>query len=204
MRHQRYSQEFIAILGSLVVLSVFMLVFGVATPMAQTGQDDRCADYTEQAHGLCTAAVANGCFDGAESQACENLTRNWNERCGVCEGPAPWGAQCPCAADGTAVELNELFLQQEFDGSPVTDDCPDDPDNTSVFRVDSSLTDPVLAVAVGQFVGTDEFVCVYQLTDGGGQIIVFLIEFELQPGEVEACREDIRKLMAEFDDCPHP
>jgi len=39
---RKFHQGFIAILGSLVVLSVFMLVFGVTTPMAQTGQVTIC------------------------------------------------------------------------------------------------------------------------------------------------------------------
>jgi hypothetical protein len=60
------------IMGRLVVLSVFMLVFGATSTTAQTGQDERCADFTGQAHGLCTAAISNGCFDGVESRACEN------------------------------------------------------------------------------------------------------------------------------------
>src|SRR5215510_119618 len=86
----------IALAGCLVVLSMFLLVFGVPSTPAQTGQDARCAAYTGKAHGLCTAAVANGCFDGVQSPDCDDLTSNWNERCRGCDGPPPWAASCPC------------------------------------------------------------------------------------------------------------
>jgi hypothetical protein len=72
--NRKFHQRMITIVGHLVVLSVFMLVLGVTSTTAQTGQDERCSAYTGQAHGLCTAAVSEGCFDGVESQICDNLT----------------------------------------------------------------------------------------------------------------------------------
>ena len=66
-----------ALVGRLIVLSVCMLVFGVTSTRAQTGQDSRCAGYSGQAHGLCTAAVSEGCFDpGVQSPDCDALTAN--------------------------------------------------------------------------------------------------------------------------------
>ena len=119
---------------------------------------------------------------------------------GDTEGPC-----CPCAASGSAMELNELFLRQEFDGAPATDYCAADRGDTTVVRVDSpSFTDPLLIVGVGNQVGGDEFLCNYYLTDGEGQIILDVVQRDLQPREVESCREDIRKLIAELDDCPTP
>ena len=123
MRDQRYFPGFIAILGSLVVLSVFVLVFGTTTPMAQPGQDERCSEYAGQAKGLCTAAVANGCFDGEESQECEDLAANWNERCRRCEGEPPWVVEvvsCPCnfsAANLEAIGAHTAGATCIFGGS---------------------------------------------------------------------------------------
>ena len=115
------------------------------------------------------------------------------------------GLCCPCTASGSAIELNELFLRQEFDGAPATDYCSDAPSDTGVIRVDSpSVTDPLLLVGVGNFAGSDEILCIYYLTDKEVQSIINVTERDLQPGEVEACRKDIRKLIAELDDCPTP
>src|SRR5262245_51580833 len=85
-----------ALVGRLVVLSVCLFVGGVTSTTAQPAEDPRCAAFTGQAYGLCTAAVAAGCFVAQESQACDDLTRNWHERCRGCAGPAPWEVTCPC------------------------------------------------------------------------------------------------------------
>jgi hypothetical protein len=74
-------QGFIAIIGSLVVLSVFMLIVGATAAQAQTGQDPRCDGFTRQPFGLCVAAVSEGCFDSVESDACDDLTTNWTTHC---------------------------------------------------------------------------------------------------------------------------
>jgi len=105
--HRKFPHGRMAIVGRLVMLSVCMLVFGVMSTQAQTGQDSRCAGYSGQAHGLCTAAVANGCFDGVQSPDCDALTANWNERCRVCAGPAPWEG-CPC--DFSAAKASEIGI----------------------------------------------------------------------------------------------
>jgi hypothetical protein len=149
------------IVGRLVVLSVFMLVLGVPSTPAQTGQDERCSAFTRQAKGLCTAAVSEGCFDGVQSQECDELTTTWNKRYRDREGPAPW-AGCPCAeAVGSAVELNERFASMPIDGTLDTD-CFDVGTLTRVRRadVDGGLNAPFLRAEVGP--GTD---CEYSLRD---------------------------------------
>src|SRR5262245_7543425 len=107
-----------ALVGRVVVLSVCMLVCGVTSTPAQTGQDPRCANFSGQAQGLCTAAVAAGCFEGVQSPDCDALRTNWKEHCRVCDGAPPW--VCPCAdRAGSALELNSLFVAQVFDVGPV-------------------------------------------------------------------------------------
>jgi hypothetical protein len=87
----KFHQRLIAILGNLVVLSVFMLVFGATSTSAQPGKDPRCSEFTGQAYVLCTAAVSLGCFDGVESHTCDVMTTIWNERCRRCAGiGVPW------------------------------------------------------------------------------------------------------------------
>jgi hypothetical protein len=94
-------------MGSLVVLSGFMLLLLGATPaQAETGQDPRCDGYTGIAMGLCTAAVSEGCFDGVVSADCDDLTTNWTEHCSTCEEIPPW-IQCPC--NYSAEEITSLF-----------------------------------------------------------------------------------------------
>ena len=62
--NRKFHQGFIAIFGNIVVLSVFMIMFGATSTTAQTGQDERCSGYRGQAHGLCTAAVATDVLTG--------------------------------------------------------------------------------------------------------------------------------------------
>lgn len=162
----------IALVGRLVVLSVCMLVFGVTSTRAQTGQDARCANFSGQAKGLCTAAVAAGCFEGVQSPDCDALTANWNEHCHVCVGTPPWEAApvCPCAATGSALELNALFLTQEFAQAPVTNICRDDEVFTDVLRQDCGqvfCADPILQV----FVRADRGICRYVVTDASVTVI---------------------------------
>src|SRR5688500_16729413 len=94
--NRKFHQGFMAILGNIVVLSVFMLVLEATSTSAQPGEDPRCSDFTGQAYVLCTAAVSLGCFDGVESHACDVMTTIWNERCRRCAGiGAPWDARPP-------------------------------------------------------------------------------------------------------------
>jgi hypothetical protein len=124
------------IVGRLVVLSVCMLVIGVQSPPAQTGKDALCSEFTGQAHGLCTAAVANGCFDDDQSPACAVLTSTWNSGCRTCEGPAPWeeeAARCPCVAlFGSAADLFARYLAA-MGGDFAQCELVDDQHVTSVF-----------------------------------------------------------------------
>jgi len=117
-----------ALVGHLVMLSVCMLICGVPSTRAQTGQDARCAAFSGQAHGLCTAAVANGCFDGVQSPTCDDLTANWTERCRLCTGPAPWG--CPC--DFSAATAHDIGLTTE---AAQCESFPDAPEDILVFRI---------------------------------------------------------------------
>src|SRR5688500_14149449 len=127
--NRQVHQGMIAIVDRLVVLSVFMLVVGVTSTTAKTGQDERCADFTGKAKRLCMAAVSEGCFDGVDSQACNDLTTKWDERCRECEGTAPWEeeeAVCPCAEmAGSAVEVNAIFEDLSVEGE-ITSGCIDD------------------------------------------------------------------------------
>lgn len=124
MRYQRYRktlvpsnrrchQGMIAILGSLVVLSVFMLLLGATTAETQTGKDERCNGLTRQARGLCTAAVSEGCFDGEESDECDELTTNWMEHCSRCAevGVYPW------AVCGSAYARCVFVTSQTYTGN---------------------------------------------------------------------------------------
>jgi hypothetical protein len=115
--------------------------------------------------------------------------------------------KCPCAAIGRATKLNRIFMRQEFVGEPTTERCTDDGVETGVSRFDSEGTaesHAELGLVVYEDV-TDEYpaVCSYGVVRSNGTIYESGI-IDLQPGEVEACREDIRKLIAELDDCPTP
>jgi hypothetical protein len=183
------------IVGRLVVLSVFMLGLGVPSTPAQTGQDERCAAYRGQAHGLCTAAVAEGCFDGVQSPECDDLTANWRERCRPCIGGAPW-AGCPCAeAVGSAVDLNARFEGLPFEGA-INTGCIADEEVRFVqrFDVDGASGRPVLTVALG----ASSAGCAYVILDANGARLVDARRVNLDADEIEACREDIESLMAQL------
>lgn len=122
---------------------------------------------------------------------------------GHCDGE---GDPCPCAASGSAMKLNHRFLRQEFKRKPVTDHCWDDEGMTEILRYDSARggQPPVLSLSAIEASDEYESVCFYSVVDANEQVITEEILYDLQPGEVEACREDIRKLMAELDDCPTP
>jgi hypothetical protein len=150
-------------------------LLGVTSTTAQTGQDERCAAFTRQAHGLYLAAVSEGCFDGVESQACDDLTTNWIGRCRSCEGPAPWeggAAIGPCAAEvGSAVELNSVF-EGLGAGGTITASWSDAMDEEGDARgVAPGLMFRVNAVSVG---GLSGLACLYArqgpLAGGGGVV----------------------------------
>ena len=90
--NRKFHQGMIAILGSLVVLSVFMLLLGATTTETQTGRDERCNGWAGQVRALCMAAVSEGCFDGEESDECDALMTSWMEHCPQCAkvGVYPW------------------------------------------------------------------------------------------------------------------
>ena len=218
MRYQWYPQGFIAILDSLVVLSVFMLVFGATTPMAQTGQDERCSEYTRQAKGLCTAAVSEGCFGGEESQECDDLAANWNERCRNCEGEPPWlgPATCPCADEvkeqlGLEPSANALyikFLDEEIGDDPELFVSGCLVDNEEIrFTVVRQAGDDFrsLTLFVSAVGGPADRRCRYGLQ--GPSLTIFNSETQtnLSEAQIIACREDIQvvltQLNEEFEAC---
>jgi hypothetical protein len=106
-------QGFIAIIGSLVVLSVFMLIVGATAAQAQTGQDPRCDGFTRQPFGLCVAAVSEGCIDSVESDACDDLTTNWTTHCSRCGGTPPWTAACTPGAPGCGWSDGDLVTDSQ-------------------------------------------------------------------------------------------
>ena len=188
------------IVGRLVVLSVCMLVCGVTSTPAQTGQDPRCANFSGQAKGLCTAAVAAGCFEGVQSPDCDALTTNWNENCSVCDGAPPW--VCPCAdRAGSAMELNSLFVAQVFDVGPATTQCIRNEGVYVVSRADGDRNnDPFMSVSQGM--GTSgSHLCSYVLIDADGSTIRTSGRILLTPAQTQACRDDIRALQ-DFLGCP--
>jgi hypothetical protein len=122
---------------------------------------------------------------------------------GSCDGE---GDPCPCAASGRAMELHELFLRQEFKGEPETDHCVDEGHITEIVQDDSDSAPegPVLSLSAIEAWAESGSMCFYSVVDANWQPIAEEALFDLQPEEVKACREDIRKLMAELDDCPTP
>jgi hypothetical protein len=183
-----------AIVGRLVVLSVCMLVFGVTSTRAQTGQDSRCAGYSGQAHGLCTAAVAAGCFDGVQSPDCDALTANWHERCRACEGPAPWEVTCPCATfNGNAETVNAQF-EEEYIVEPAQNTCTDEGNGTSIVRRSFDpfwRQDSILTLSTG--LNSFGFGCTYVLRGADNSVIGTEIGGgNLSMAEDAACRADIR------------
>jgi hypothetical protein len=120
---------------------------------------------------------------------------------GPCDGE---GDPCPCAATGSAMELHELFLWQKFKGEPEMDHCVDEGHITEIVQADSAPEGPVLSLSAIEAWAESGSMCFYSVVDANWHPIVEEILFDLKPEEVEACREDIRKLMAELDDCPTP
>jgi len=104
----------LALVGRLVLLSVFLLVCGGTRTPAHAAQDP-CAPYTGDAHRVCAAAVTAGCFAGVQSSTCNTLAQTWNEGCDTCEGAAPWGPDCPCNLDG----LNAEALYAELESTDI-------------------------------------------------------------------------------------
>jgi hypothetical protein len=113
--HHRFHQGVITIVGGLLVLSLILLLTGATPAHAQPGQDTRCAGFSGQARGLCTAAVSAGCFDGVQSQGCDALLTTWTTHCATCPaGTPPWLATCPC--NFSLAQLSAGFI----DGSAPT------------------------------------------------------------------------------------
>jgi hypothetical protein len=179
-----------------------MLLLGVPSTPAQTGQDARCAAFSGQAHGLCTAAVSEGCFDGVQSPDCDDLTSNWNERCRVCAGVPPW-ITCPCA-NTSAVQLHAEFLQLPFDGQPSTPACMATSTNQFVRRFDeaaglNSLPSVLVQVRL-EFTG--KWRCQYELRGPSNEVLYVVSNSDITEAEAEACRADIVLLMTQLTDCP--
>ena len=197
--HRTFHHGRSTIVGGLVVLSVFMLVLGVPSTPAQTGQDARCADYAGQAKDLCTAAVSEGCFDGVQSQECDELTSNWTERCRdrSCLGRAPW--VCPCTTPfGSAADLHERFLALE-PAEPLVLGCLDNAARTLLrHRRQGAFRPSVEVVAEAPPLFSRHGECSYTFRDDGG-LTIQSAATDLEPSNLEACRQDIRALIDLLD-----
>jgi hypothetical protein len=181
-----------AIVGRLVMLSGFLLVCGVTSVPAQTGQDPRCEEFSGQAKGLCTAAVSNGCFEGVQSPDCDALTTNWNEHCRECAGEPPWEVRCPCAnaAVGGVTWDPSFHVTDCTAGDPVIVSA----DGASAAGIMGSIE--ILRDSVG-----DPGLCgVHALVDGVLRFIHLLIN---TPAEGAACVASLRSIaLADGITCP--
>lgn len=113
---------------------------------------------------------------------------------------------CPCATVGTAVELNELFLAQDFEGEARTTFCVDFVDSIiQITRVDIVddffITFPILSLRVWDPVGLDPGFCWYEAYDARKEPLADSGFVALTPEENEACREDVRLLQEQLG-CP--
>ena len=203
-----------AIVSRLVVLSVCMLVVGSTRTLAQTGQDTRCAAYSGQAHGLCTAAVANGCFDGVQSPDCDALTANWEERCRSCKGEPPWlrkPVTCPCAdaveslgLEGSAVALYNAYLNEDFGGGASSvSGCLVTSSRIGVdlVRVTESGLDFRSLTLFLAITGDEQNRCRYGWAGANLTIFDSRTLTNLSDDEVVACQEDIRLVANQFPEC---
>ena len=122
---------------------------------------------------------------------------------GACEGEED---RCPCAASGSARALHKLFLRQDFNGEPEMDHCVDEGHSTEMVQVDSGSAPegPVLCLSAIEAGAESGSMCFYSVVDANQEPIAEEVVFDLTPSEVEACRKDIRKLMAALDDCSIP
>jgi hypothetical protein len=211
---QKFPHGRMAIIGRLVMLSVCMLVFGGTRTLAQTGQDARCAAYTGQAHGLCTAAVANGCFDGVQSPDCDALTANWEERCRSCKGEPPWlrkPVTCPCAdaveslgLEGSAVALYNAYLNEDFGGGASSVlGCLVTSSRIAVdlVRVTESGLDFRSLTLFLAITGDEQNRCRYGWAGANLTIFDSGTLTNLSDDEVVACQEDIRLVANQFPEC---
>ena len=122
---------------------------------------------------------------------------------GPCDGEEDL---CPCAASGSATALHKLFLRQDINGEPEMDHCVDEEHSTEMVQVDSGSAPegPVLCLSAIEAGAESGSMCFYSVVDANQQAIAEEVVFDLTPSEVEACRKDIRKLMAALDDCSIP
>jgi len=216
--NRKFHHGMIAIVGRLVVLSGFLLVFGVTSTPAQTGvppgQDPRCANFSGQAKGLCTAAVANGCFDGVQSPDCDALTANWEERCRSCKGEPPWlrkPVTCPCAdaveslgLEGSAVALYNAYLNEDFGGGASSVlGCLVTSSRIAVdlVRVTESGLDFRSLTLFLAITGDEQNRCRYGWAGANLTIFDSGTLTNLSDDEVVACQEDIRLVANQFPEC---
>jgi hypothetical protein len=139
---------------------------------------------------------------------------------GDMEGPCYGeGAICPCVSPSfpfdfrtSATVLNRIFQRQEFLGEPTTIICSDDGVDLDVLRVDSAYPWYESIVYIRVEVWETEYDpeqptqkrCAYQWGYSNGDWS-YRDDNQMSPGQAEACREDIRKLIAKLgDDCPTP
>jgi hypothetical protein len=117
---------------------------------------------------------------------------------GPCDGD---GDTCPCAASGSAVQLNKLFLKLKFD-LLIRTSCFDGVNSSEVFRGDLGDGRPRLLTFTGTFVQSMPiWYCEYTLLDEQGVHLYDSMLLSITPDEFEACRADIRRLIEDLDAC---
>lgn len=114
---------------------------------------------------------------------------------GACDGD---GATCPCAAGGSAVELNKLFLHLKVDLA-IRTSCSDGVNGAEVFRGDLEDGRPRLVTFTTFVQSTPPYYCSYTLLDEKGVPLYDSMLLSITPDEFEACRADIRRLIEDLD-----
>jgi hypothetical protein len=213
--HRHVHHGRLALVGRLVVLSVFLLVFVVPSTPAHADQN-ACALYTGDAQRICAAAVAARCFADAHSPACDALAQTWNEECSDCEGPAPWGPTCPCnLTDTTGVEFNaeDLFAEVLSILWPYVIESQTCKDTRKERSVVTGGYNYDYDVGTGYFAwmwvraSTDANSvksCDYFLNNGNPNPVLPPKHVSgLTTGELGACRKDIKTLIEQLDTSPY-
>jgi hypothetical protein len=205
LSNRKFHQRMIAILGSLVVLSLLMLVLETTRAQADGVQDPRCDEFRRAAKVLCNTAVAVGCFEGEHEKACNVLEKVWTNHCRPCEGSSPpWldQATCPC---GNAGEVLELYMAIVGDVSTSIFACRVDVANAHILigtGDEPFPVDPVFELIAGEF--GDGIGCIYTATNQDALEEYRVVRSPIPDAEQEACSADIVAVIAQLGGCPTP
>jgi hypothetical protein len=197
-----------------LIVSFLLLVSGLPSTPAYA-YPNACTPYTGDAHRICTAAITAGCFAATQSPDCDALTLTWNERCDDCEGPAPWGPECPCnLKDSTGTEFNAADLFAELlsmGGFPIWSQvCKDTRNERSVYTwginqdadSGSGLFGWMDVKAWRDANGVNK--CTYDLMNptSGNPMYLPTNKSGLSLWELGACRKDIKTLIEQLNASP--